>query len=130
MKDILHCDLNNFFASCEINENPSLKNLPVAVGGDEDERKGVVVAKNYIAKNRGIKTGMTVYQAKRSGYCDSPSSPGPVSDSISSGTGDCSATSFSASSVVRTLTSPSEYRTGVRFSPCAPGGHMRIGTGG
>lgn len=65
MKDILHCDLNNFFASCEIIENPELKNVPLAVGGSEVDRRGVVLAKNYLAKNKGVQTGMTLYQAKK-----------------------------------------------------------------
>ena len=65
MRDILHVDLNNFYASCEIINNPSLKNVPVAVGGSEDDRHGIVLAKNYLAKDRGITTGMTLYQAKK-----------------------------------------------------------------
>lgn len=65
MRDILHCDLNNFYASVECLINPTLKNKPIAVCGDEKERKGVVLAKNYIAKNYGIKTGMTTYEAKK-----------------------------------------------------------------
>ena len=65
MKDILHCDLNNFFASCEIIVDPDIKDKPVVVGGSEEDRHGVVLAKNYIAKNKGITTGMTIYQAKK-----------------------------------------------------------------
>ena len=65
MRDILHCDLNNFYASVECLVNPNLKGKPVAVCGDEKERKGVVLAKNYIAKSYGIKTGMTNYEAKK-----------------------------------------------------------------
>lgn len=65
MRDILHCDLNNFYASVECLENPCLKNSPVAVCGDEKDRKGIVLAKNYIAKSFGIKTGLTIFQAKQ-----------------------------------------------------------------
>ena len=62
---ILHCDCNNFFASCECLQNPSIKDKPVVVAGSSEERKGVVLAKNYIAKKFGIYTGMRVYEAER-----------------------------------------------------------------
>ncbi len=62
---ILHCDLNNFYASVECLERPELRDVPLVVGGDETKRRGVVVAKNQIAKELGIKTGDTVFQARR-----------------------------------------------------------------
>lgn len=31
---ILHCDLNNFYASVECKLCPSLRGIPIAVGGD------------------------------------------------------------------------------------------------
>ena len=65
MKDILHVDLNNFYASCECLVDPEIRNLPVAVCGSQAERHGVVLAKNYLAKDFGIKTGQTVWQAKK-----------------------------------------------------------------
>ena len=64
-RDILHCDLNNFYASCECLINPSLKGLPVAVGGSEEDRHGVIVAANYEAKKFGVHCGVTTYQAKK-----------------------------------------------------------------
>ncbi len=63
-KDILHCDLNNFYASVECFDDPSLQKKPVVVCGNAEERKGVVLAKNYIAKSYGIKTGDTLWEAK------------------------------------------------------------------
>ncbi|MBQ7881045.1 MAG: DNA polymerase IV [Clostridia bacterium] len=63
MRDILHCDLNNFYASCECLANPELKGKAVAVGGSVEDRHGVIVASNYKAKSFGIKCGVTVYQA-------------------------------------------------------------------
>jgi len=63
MKDILLCDLNNFYASCEMAEDESIKNLPVAVSGKLEERKGVVIAKNYKAKEFGVDVGDLVYEA-------------------------------------------------------------------
>ena len=62
---ILHCDLNNFYASCECLIDPALKGKPVAVGGREEERHGVVVAANYEAKKFGVKCGVTTFQAKK-----------------------------------------------------------------
>lgn len=65
MKTILHCDLNNFFASVECRENPQLRDKPVAVCGSVEERKGIVLAKNELAKSFGVKTGEPWWQAKR-----------------------------------------------------------------
>ena len=60
---ILHSDLNNFFASVEIANNPSLAGKPLIVCGDPKERHGIVLAKNEEAKKFGIKTAETVYSA-------------------------------------------------------------------
>ena len=60
---ILHSDLNNFFASLEIANNPSLAGKPLIVCGDPKERHGIVLAKNEEAKKFGIKTAETVYSA-------------------------------------------------------------------
>ena len=62
---IFHCDCNNYFASCECLEKPELKNVPMAVAGDPENRLGVVVAKNELAKKFGVKTTDTVWQAKK-----------------------------------------------------------------
>ena len=62
---IFHADCNNFFASCECLERPELKDVPMAVAGDPENRVGVVVAKNELAKRRGVRTTDTVYQARR-----------------------------------------------------------------
>ena len=65
MRDILHCDLNNFFASCECLVNPEIRDKPVAVCGSQKERHGIVLAKNQLAKNMGVKTGQTIWQAEQ-----------------------------------------------------------------
>ena len=62
---IFHADCNNFFASCEILENPSLRDVPMAVAGDPENRVGVVVAKNELAKKYGVRTTDTVYAARQ-----------------------------------------------------------------
>lgn len=62
---ILHCDMNNFYASVECMLNPELRPLPVAVCGDAEERHGIVLAKNYKAKAYGVSTGEAIWQAKQ-----------------------------------------------------------------
>lgn len=62
---VLHSDLNNFFASVECLKHKSLKKYPVAVCGSSEERHGIVLAKNNIAKKYGIKTGQVIWEAKR-----------------------------------------------------------------
>ncbi len=64
-RTILHCDLNNFYASVECLYNPGIRNKPVAVCGSQSTRHGIVLAKNYIAKKYNIKTGEPVWEAKR-----------------------------------------------------------------
>lgn len=64
MRSILHSDLNNFYASVECVQNESLRNVPMVVVGDREERHGIVLAKNQIAKEFGIKTGDVIWQAK------------------------------------------------------------------
>ena len=62
---ILHCDLNSFYASVELLSRPELRELPVAVCGDPDSRKGIILAKNEPAKAFGIKTAETIWQAQQ-----------------------------------------------------------------
>ena len=61
---ILHCDINNCYASIECAENPALRGKPVAVCGDVEERHGIVLAKSLEAKAYGVQTGETVWKAK------------------------------------------------------------------
>lgn len=62
---ILHCDLNNFYASVECVKNPELQGKPVAVCGNQDDRHGIVLAKSQTAKLCGVKTGDTVSEARK-----------------------------------------------------------------
>ena len=62
---ILHCDLNSFFASVELLSKPELRDLPVAVCGDPESRKGIILAKNEPAKAFGVKTAETIWQARQ-----------------------------------------------------------------
>ena len=65
MRTILHSDLNNFYASVEILRRPELRGLPVVVVGSKEDRHGVVLAKNDIAKRMGVKTGEVYWQARK-----------------------------------------------------------------
>ena len=62
---ILHSDMNNFYASVEILFDPSLRDKPVVVAGDEEARHGIVLAKNNIAKQLGIRTGQVLWEARQ-----------------------------------------------------------------
>ena len=62
---ILHCDMNGFFASVELLDHPELKNVPMAVCGSPDNRHGIILAKNELAKKAGVVTAETFWQAKR-----------------------------------------------------------------
>ena len=61
---ILHSDVNNFFASVECSSKPELLSLPVAVSGNPQKRRGIILAKNEIAKKYGVKTGQVIGEAK------------------------------------------------------------------
>lgn len=61
---ILHCDINNCYASIECAENPELKGKPIAVCGSSEDRHGIVLAKSQEAKYYGVQTGETIWQAK------------------------------------------------------------------
>ena len=62
---ILHCDCNSFFASVETVLNPAYKNVPMAVCGNVENRHGIILAKNELAKKYGIVTAETVFSAKK-----------------------------------------------------------------
>lgn len=62
---ILHCDCNSFFASVETVLDPRYKKVPMAVCGSEDDRHGIVLAKNELAKKYNIVTAETVFSAKK-----------------------------------------------------------------
>lgn len=64
-RSILHVDANSFYASVEMLHHPELAGKPLAVGGDPEARHGIVLTANYIAKRKGVKTGMALWQAKQ-----------------------------------------------------------------
>lgn len=63
---ILHIDMNAFYCSVhEAAEPEKYKNKSIAVAGSVELRKGVIVTSSYVARNKGIGTGMLVGEAKK-----------------------------------------------------------------
>lgn len=57
MKKIIHVDMDCFFAQVEMRDNPSLKNVPLAVGGLPGTRS-VLCTSNYLARTFGVKSAI------------------------------------------------------------------------
>lgn len=64
-RTILHCDLNGFYAAVECIFRPELKTVPMAVAGNPENRHGIILAKNELAKKYKVQTAETVWQAKK-----------------------------------------------------------------
>lgn len=62
---ILHSDINSCYASIEHALRPEYDGLPLAVGGIAEERHGIILAKDELAKRCGVKTGMPFFLAKQ-----------------------------------------------------------------
>ena len=62
---IYHCDCNSFYCSVELLSRPELRAVPTAVCGDPDSRHGIILAKNEPAKQCGVRTAETIWQARR-----------------------------------------------------------------
>jgi DNA polymerase-4 len=62
MRKIIHVDMDAFFASVEMRDNPKLRNVPMAVGGSKD-RRGVLCTSNYEARKYGVKSAMSTAHA-------------------------------------------------------------------
>ncbi len=63
-RTILHCDCNSFYASVETVAHPEYAKVPMAVCGSVENRHGIVLAKNELAKRAGVATGEAIWMAK------------------------------------------------------------------
>jgi len=64
-RTILHCDLNGFYAAVECIFRPELKDVPMAVAGNPENRHGIILAKNELAKKYKVQTAETIWKAKK-----------------------------------------------------------------
>lgn len=62
---ILHSDINACYANIELLFAPELRGKPMAVGGDQERRHGIILSKTEEAKRAGVKTGMALWEARR-----------------------------------------------------------------
>lgn len=60
--NILHLDMDAFYASVEVQDNPKLKGRPVIVGGMNNH--GIVTTANYEARKFGVHSAMPIFMAK------------------------------------------------------------------
>ena len=69
-KQILHIDVNNAFLSWTAidrlaqGETLDIREIEAVIGGDESKRAGIVLAKSMKAKQKGVRTAETIYQAR------------------------------------------------------------------
>jgi DNA polymerase-4 len=63
LRQIMHIDMNAFFAAVEQQSNPALRGQPVAVVGSS--QRTIILTASYEARHFGVKTGMTLYEAQQ-----------------------------------------------------------------
>lgn len=63
-RKIIHIDMDAFYASVEMRDNPALKSRPIAVGG-EARGRGVIATANYLARKYGVRSAMPSWKAKQ-----------------------------------------------------------------
>ena len=55
--------MDAFFASCEEAVNPKLRGWPLIVGGNKEDKRGIVMCPNYLARAKGVRTAMPMGKA-------------------------------------------------------------------
>jgi DNA polymerase-4 len=63
-RKVIHIDCDCFFASVEMRDNPALRDVPIAIGGEAD-RRGVIATCNYPARAFGVRSAMATAQARK-----------------------------------------------------------------
>ncbi|ATD07594.1 DNA polymerase IV [Pseudoalteromonas piscicida] len=63
VRKFIHIDMDTFYASVEMRDNPELATVPMAIGGRS--HRGVLSTANYIARQYGVRSAMSNYQAKK-----------------------------------------------------------------
>src|SRR5699024_12406330 len=61
----MYVNMKSFYVSVKIAYNPSLKGKPIAIAGNPEQRKGIVVTSSYEARAKGVKTTMPLCEAKK-----------------------------------------------------------------
>lgn len=64
-RTIVHMDMDSFFASVEMLDNPEYRGKPLIVGGRRDSPRGVVATCSYEARKYGVRSGMPLSEAAR-----------------------------------------------------------------
>ncbi|AUX92525.1 DNA polymerase IV [Mixta gaviniae] len=62
MRKIIHVDMDCFYAAVEMRDNPSLRDIPLAIGGSRTQR-GVISTANYPARKYGVRSAMSTAMA-------------------------------------------------------------------
>ena len=62
MRKIIHVDMDCFFAAVEMRDDPSLRDIPLAIGGSADRRR-VISTANYPARRYGVHSAMSTAMA-------------------------------------------------------------------
>lgn len=62
MRKIIHVDMDCFFAAVEMRDDPTLRDIPLAIGGSAD-RRGVICTANYPARRYGVRSAMSTATA-------------------------------------------------------------------
>ncbi|GAB4420809.1 MAG: DNA polymerase IV [Bacteriovoracaceae bacterium] len=64
MRKFIHIDMDCFFAAVEMREDPTLRDIPMAVGGSPEGR-GVISTSNYPARKFGVRSGISSAMAMK-----------------------------------------------------------------